>query len=263
MKLTQININSPVNFGAKSKEIRDADKITRQIKHNFPLFSATYGGDFYLSAKENSPNAEKSRATLNGVHKEIQRAREYFAAIGHIYSNPNRKIFSTLKRIKKGNCQENAELALAHMYANGFYDTDLCHLNFKAVVLDKNTGEYITAYNKEADHAFILTNMNKHSKKDIVIDPWLGFADSISGAVSRFKKIYDEEDFDELISFLKEHIKTYEEEGKSSENFDKDYVIKKSFSIKKSNVADCSNVNKKRLGEDLLMVCPEAKFEID
>lgn len=51
-------------------------------------------------------------------------------------------------------------------------------------------------------------------------------------------------------------------EGMSPENFDKKFAFKKSFSIKKSNLADCSNVDKKRLGEDLLMVCPEAKFEI-
>ena len=40
----------------------------------------------------------------------------------------------------------------------------------------------------------------KDEKKNIVVDPWLGMADTVEGAFARYKKLYQEDDYSGVIN---------------------------------------------------------------
>lgn len=205
MKIYPLNMSDSLNFSAKKKEIRDADLIMRNAKKNFPTLSKTYVEKYYGCIKEDKHTNVKGnkivhslRGAINGMRFLSQSTALYLEKLNSNSKRDQEHLSVALGDIKKykiGNCDENGKIALAALYANGYMNSRLVSLQYRTQFIDKFTGDTVFQCFSPMDHVFAVTDMNKGGKRNIVIDPWLGFADSIEGANSRFKALYDEEDF--------------------------------------------------------------------
>ncbi len=201
------NIKYSPSFSARNKEIRTADAIERKTKAEFPMLSQTYIDSFYRS-RDKGPVVSKQLQMQSKI-KEMRRIAANPEAYGHKVSSPFERNtlypnnLNAIKSLKMGNCRENAMAAVAVLLANGYYNSERTLLMYKVDFVNKETGELESSGLYPLDHSFAVSDMNRGGKKDIVIDPWLGFADSKSGAIARFKQIYSEEDYKEAISILR------------------------------------------------------------
>lgn len=227
-----------INFTSRNKNIRKADDIQRKTRETFPMLSQTYVDGFYNSVKYSSENYARARQISDNMYKKIRIMREieeYPEYYKLKIPEAERKTLYAIalngaRQLKTGNCKENAKAAVATLCANGYYNSERVELMYRVRFVDKETGseEYSNIY--PLDHSFAVTDMNRGGEKNIVIDPWLGFADSKEGAVARFKQIYDERDYREAISTFRGLFCCQKEITR--EEFDEKYDIKTSFEFR-------------------------------
>ncbi len=200
MQITPVNIrNSSVSFGTRREDIRKAQDIERRAKLVFPMMSWTMVNEKYLSLNSKSNSCRRPKQLLGKLSKKITRARENAEFYEQILKeNPNIKYveakalkeLEVIKDLKVGNCHENAVAALAVLAANQYYDCSQVSLGCKVTIRNRDTKSVEDKYYYELDHTFVVADINGDGKKDVVIDPWLDFADSKSGSMARFKAFY-------------------------------------------------------------------------
>lgn len=185
------------SFRAKKQTIKDADKILRTSKETFPFVSSSYIRSFYLSAKPQSKNYEKAIKKANKIFAVINktRIRANFLSLfsqnemkSTIYEPSVAAINSSLYS-KTGNCLEQARAALGVLAANGYYNSNCANLMLDVILIDKITHRVVHRQDVYLDHTMVLTDMNKEDGLNIVLDLWLGFADSIENAIGRYKSM--------------------------------------------------------------------------
>lgn len=210
MKITSINYINP-SFTARKAEIRKADDIQRLSKQNFPVSSPSYMRMFYLTCSRNQPNlakrlkANKIRLNIDGhltllrylTREKNQESKDYI---------PYADTLKYLTVLKTGNCGECASTVIAALAANGYYDARKCILGYEISYVNTKTKETVYKKTEMLDHTFVLADMSKDNsddKKDnrVIIDSWMGFADSISGAMEKYKKVFLGDDIKEDISY--------------------------------------------------------------
>jgi len=252
MKISSRNFN--ISFSARKKEIREADAFVRKARAAFPLTSSTYINTFYKSARPASSYMMKVQAKRNSIAEGILNMRDtvkkqeddniYFSELERntMYAAKLRN----MKELKLGNCEESATAALALLYANGYYNSEKASLCYKVSFINKETGESEYSHLYPYDHVLVRTDMNMGGEKNIVIDPWLGFADSESGAIARYKEIYGENLKKEAINLLRT-VFCFQKRMTIDE-------FNKKYSAKTTTVFDphdkyATDYQKKRLGE--------------
>ena len=254
MKILPCNINSTQYFSARKKEIRVADDIQRKTKSTFPTLSQTYIDRFYKSKMSSFENANKFFIKTNEMHKKIKIMREiaknpeeFGIKIPEIEKNTLYAMnLNGLQQLKIGNCEENAKSTIAILFANGYYNSEQVNLMLKIDFINNETNKIEDSRLYPLDHTFVITDMNTGRKQDIIIDPWLGFADSKSGAIARFKKIYNNEDYEKAIKitsgiFCRKKELEYDE-------FQKKYSTKTSFVFEPAE-KNITEKQKRQLGE--------------
>ena len=204
MQITPVSLYNSIHFASKNKNIKRADDVMRKSKLAFPYIGNTYIDRFYrtvnipnnsnarrlyhvidgrLSSYRNSIASEEDELLLQRQYDDC--AKDYFIPGFEKSRNADKM---THQRYK-GNCDEAARAALAALYANGFYNSNLANLYYKTSLVNKYTGEVEYEDEMDLDHVFVLTDMGS-GDKNIVIDPWLSFADSKSAAKGRYYQVY-------------------------------------------------------------------------
>lgn len=215
MRISSINFNSPVNFTSKNKEIKKADDLMRKSKLAFPYIGNTYIDKFYGSVNHPSSKyhdaAKRLRCIIYGRTCAARSSKNYEEDMlikQRMYDDAAKDYFLVgfektrnapeySHQRHKGNCDEASRAALASLYANGFYNSNLANIFYVACAENKKTGEVTVQQEKRIDHVLVLTDMGS-GDKNIVIDPWLGFADSKSAAIGKYKEIFYDEELKEL-----------------------------------------------------------------
>ena len=208
MKINSFNFLYTPSFLAKSKTARKADDIQRRAKANFPVMSVTYLNDNYgVFADKNGKYYEKAHLYRLNLDDKIHSSRKNISneIYDKSYDNPLFGLNSWLCGIKKnkiGNCAENARIALAALYANGYYNSSLVLLYYNVNILDRKTNEMVMQYPESLDHCFVVTDMkkglNKDNPKNYVLDLWLGFGSSKEDADRKFKAFYGKDKLEEI-----------------------------------------------------------------
>lgn len=243
----QFNNIYSISFKAHKKEIRDADDIQRQARKTFPFISSSYVDEFYLTADKNKfeKKNQRAREISDKLYAKLRVGRnivKYPFLYGLRVSDfekeiPYAMVLSTLPLIKTGNCHECAVASLAALTANGYYDSHKIDLMLETQLINKKTGEVENTTLDSLDHSFVVSSMGKNSDKEedqVVLDSWLGFADSVSGAKARFKQIYSDDYLDEI---YKKNRSLYRlEKAKQGEAiFFDDYECKQKMVFKRSD----------------------------
>ena len=196
MNITNIkNYQYQPFFQGRKQTIKNADSVLRTSKETFPFVSSTYIRSFYLSAKPQSKNYEKALKTTSAIAADINTTRNrasYAECFDEIEDNrrlvaPYISTINSSSFSKTGNCQEQARAMLAVLAANGYYNSKYTSLVFDVSIINKITHKMVYREDIDLKHAFVLTDMNKEKERNVVIDPWLGFADSKEGAMDRYK----------------------------------------------------------------------------
>lgn len=187
------------SFCSKNKSIRDADHIMRTAKKQFPIVSSTYIDTFY------SDSTPKKNTLRTSVSQRFADIIEYVRDI-YLSDHPamfdrtietdnltdyNTALLQCLRKYKVGNCSENASLAVAALTGNGIDDAKKCYLYLKTYFISKENKIVLYKSSRDLDHSFAITSMGKnseHPKDLIIVDPWLGFVDSASNAIARYKQ---------------------------------------------------------------------------
>ena len=220
--LLHTNYTRPT-FSAKREEIKKADDLQRKAKLNFPIFSPSYLQEFYcLNGKgQNTPKqvrtiqiAQRIVYKINAgrtVDDESSRGRYMLA-----FTNepPYIRPLDRIKRTKIGNCHEASIATIATLAANGIDDSRRMSLEQRTEYVDKNTNKVVFSKNYDLDHTIVVSAMGKENPKErdlIVLDSWMGFADSISAAKDKYARFIDEkknkEDFSNSFSLFRvEHF---------------------------------------------------------
>jgi len=216
MKIASIKTNYIPAFSAKNENIRKADDIQRRARLTFPLLSPSYMDTFYsvtrLDSKDNPVNLKarklfkKLDLKLSAIRDFSKNPEKYGFGRGNFPESPLSLRLNGMEFLKAGNCEECAIAALAALTANGYYDSQRVVLALETAFQDKETGNIVYEAINSLDHTFVVTTMGKKHPKEkdkIVVDPWLGFADSVSGAKARFKQIYNDDDYDKIKSYTR------------------------------------------------------------
>ncbi len=259
----KILCNNFIPFRARNKEARKADDIQRRTRASFPMISSTYAADFYsVFNKDINDIDPDSKMLFRILESKIKQARSDAQIIGllsgaSVYNENYKIVLNQVLKHKVGNCEENAKAALSVLFANGFYNSSRVGLEYEIKFIDKQTGEPAYSISKDLNHSFAITDLNTCKKQDIIIDPWLGFADNKQGACARFKGIY-KKDLDEFENEAKEkfyglfHLK----EGFKLE----DYEIRREFIFPMRE--RMSATQKQEIGEYVKNVYPETVLDI-
>ena len=223
MKISLQTNYTRTTFSARKQEIRQADDIQRKSRENFPMFSPSYLQEFYcLNGKgQNTPKQVRTIQIAQRLVYKINAGRivddessktSYFAE--PIYIRP----LDRIKRTKIGNCHEASIATLATLTANGFYDAKRVSLEQKTECVNKKTNKVVFSKNYDLDHTVVVSAMGKENSKEndlIVLDSWMGFADSISGARDKYSMfIYENKnksDFNDSFSLFR--IDHFQETG--------------------------------------------------
>ena len=214
MKIKSQDYSKSINFHSRNKNIRKADDIQRRARSEFPILSPSYIDEFYSSTKliNGNPVNIKARKIFKKIDKKLTALRKitkepdkYGVEQTPIQmKTPFGLLLNCINLLKVGNCGECATTVLAALAANGFYNSQKVYLGLEIQYIDKKTGEIKYREIEPLDHAFVVTTLDKENPKkkdEIVIDSWLGFADSISGAKARYKQMYKQEELDNLLSY--------------------------------------------------------------
>ena len=232
------------SFKSRNQSIRKADDIQRTARNNFPFTSPTYCDAFYKTSKNWTPEIkDKYERVITRADKKLSAIRDLsaeaaFEGITFDERNLNAPIFQTLrgiKLLKVANCHECAALTIAALTANGIYDVNRVNLEAEFQYVNKKTGKVEYTAKEPIDHTTVIAKMGKEKKDEVVVDTWLGFADSASGAKGKFKQILWESDIREN---ARKHRSLFRVEKMIKENVlinpDEDYELKTSINFKKA-----------------------------
>lgn len=215
------------------------------------MMSLTYAGSFYTCAKKGSKNKEKTYHILSNLRRRLDLMRENSKYAGRLFAyNSYEKKYgfdlSQMKGFKIGNCAEYSKATLAALCANGYYNSSRAGLLYEIKFINKKTKKVEYREFEDLDHNFVITDLNKRKKKDIVIDSWLGFADYECGAFAKFRQIYD----DELDTYEEMHKKLFRiEKMKNGEEFNpEDYEMRTGFQFRDSEYLATPS-DKEKLGK--------------
>ena len=161
----QINPLNNTTFQSRNSTIRFADDIARHVNKCYPRISASLTDDFI-----NIQAFRKFKKRLNRKTEDLLRTdiSESFNEADNFIG----KILAFVKPVKKyklGNCGESAQLSAIVAKVNGLKDCFIASL--------------ITKEGKDLDHSVLYIK----AKKPYIIDTWLGFADYVPNAISRYK----------------------------------------------------------------------------
>ena len=214
MKIKSENYSKNINFYSRNKNVRKADDIQRRARNVFPVLSPSYIDEFYSSTRliNNLPINLQARMIFKKIDRKLTALRKVTKEPGKygieepsfLRETPNATLLNNIQLLRVGNCEECAATVLAALAANGYYNSQKVYLGLEVQYIDKKTGEISYNEVEPLDHSFVITTLDKENPKEkdkIVIDSWLGFADSISGANARYKKMYKQEDLDNILSY--------------------------------------------------------------
>lgn len=249
--------NCPItpSFCARNEEIRKADDIQRKAKNGFNFVSSSRIDGFYDSSN-NFEHKMKAREVSDKLKNVILATRcttnilnKTGNGIGVLYADD----LDLSEYTGLGNCMEYAKAAVTALCANGYYNSERVNLRYEIKFINKETGEVEYKSEDSLDHSFAVTDLNCRDKKDIVIDPWMGFADYKQEAITRFKNIYA----DDTEKFEKFHKKLFmSKKLESGENYNpENYIIETGFVFVPREIYS-TKCQKQRLGEYAKMVYP-------
>ena len=186
MKIQSVNSNNNYNFKARRKDIREADKIVRNVNLQFPAFSPTYVKYFWHPINDKKIKLlENQLLKIKSLRERIDKEKEEDKfVIG---------IFDEIKKNKTANCEEKCWLTLGTLAANGYNIGVKSAIGLNWEAYDRRNNKSILNGKMDLDHSAILTTMsNKKAKKAqdlIVLDPWLNKAMSYSEASAEYLKL--------------------------------------------------------------------------
>lgn len=214
MKILPSNHLNNINFSSRNKNIRRADDIQRAARNTFPVLSPSYIDEFYLSTKMKNevPVNMQARTLFKKADNKLTALRTVSKApekyglelMPYEKETPYAHLLNGMELLKIGNCEECAVAALAALTANGYYNSQRVSLGMEIQYVDKKTGKIEYKEIEPLDHSFVITSLDNENPKEkdkIVVDPWMGFTDSVSGAKARFKQIYGEKELHNIFSY--------------------------------------------------------------
>ena len=229
------------SFKAKNQNIRKADDIQRNARESFPFTSPTYLDSFYRTGKKwEHETKRKFENVVNRADKKLSAIRELaknsaFEGISFDERNLNAPIFQTLRGIKilkAANCHECAALSIAALAANGIHDVNRVNLTADIKFINKKTREIEYKATEPIDHTTVIA---KIGKDNIIVDTWLGFTDSISGAQSKFKQQLWDSDIKDKARTHRSlfRLEKFEKDGVLI-NPDKDYELRTTINFEQA-----------------------------
>ena len=255
MRISFNNCSITPRFCARNEEIRKADNIQRRANNSFNFVSSSRIDD-YCDASNNYEYKIKARKVADKL-KHVILATRYAAdvlnetgnGIGILYADD----LDLSEHTGLGNCMEYAKAAVAALCANGYYNSERVNLRYEIKFINKETGKVEYESEDPLDHSFAVTDLNCRDEKDIVIDPWMGFADYKQEAVIRFRNIYA----DDAEKFEKFHKKLFmlEKLEKGEKYNPENYIMETGFVFAPREIYS-TEYQKQRLGEYARMVYP-------
>ena len=250
MKITFTQPYTNPSFTAKKKEIKKANDIQRKAKQLFPMFSPAYLNEFYiLNGRGMDPKQVRTRQIAQRIVYKINAGRDYddydsrYSFIANRKETPFIRTLSRIKKEKIGNCHEASITAVAALAANGYTNTKRASLKLQGEFVDKKTNKVVYSKTYDVDHTFAITTMNKDNptKNDyIIVDPWFGFADSISSAKQRYAQIVNPEkhksDLNDSFSLFR--VDHFQQTGELLDKSDLDIRFKITFKEEKEYTED-------------------------
>lgn len=230
MRVGFSNIAYTPNFTSRREDVRRADDIQRKTRQTFPMVSTTYIEDNFKTS-----DTEKGIRVLEKTGSDIKNMRHSALDIEDDRVScrkeaPFKNLLNAIAKNKKGNCYENAIAALAVLCANEYCNSRRMILYAAYDFINKETSEIEATHFHPLNHTFAMTDMNKGEGRDIVVDPWLGFADTEQGAIERFKQVYSENDFKKGLEHAKIFFELKKKDKNEEFNLD-DYDIKTTMKI--------------------------------
>ncbi len=189
----KISFNNNIYFTSRNEEIRTADNIQRKTKNRFNFISSSRIDDFFEDGDnfEYKEKAEELSSKLRTVILASRAAAEQLnnanCGIGVLYADD----LDLSEYTGLGNCMEYAKAAIAALCANGYYNNERMNLWYETGFRNIKTGEIEYINKCPLDHCFAVTDLNRRDKKDIVVDPWAGFADYTPEAKEKFKVLFN------------------------------------------------------------------------
>ena len=177
-----ISINTKTNFTARNKEIRDADKIMRNLINRYPAIS-TSKATYYDIIRNKKPSLINKIKTSGEC---LIHARKQYKA--YTDEKSINEVFYCTKKFKLANCREYAHMALGAFAANGYKDLEVGRLYKKVNIKNKNGKE--EKYSDIVDHVVLLVNGHSRDKKPFIVDPWRGFVDYLENGLTRFDGLF-------------------------------------------------------------------------
>lgn len=176
--------NNQQNFTGRSQIIKDADKICRNINTSFPHISPSYSWVNLGKPDQYEKLFQKIEKKLNIIRFKEQEAPNAY--------NYYKTLFKLTKKYKCANCGELADIAYISCKNKKLKDV--------AIV---GVYGYDTKKNKYIDYDHVAVRF-KHGKKEVIIDPWFGFADFTKNCLLKYKEKYHEffQEFDSNLKIL-------------------------------------------------------------
>ena len=232
-----INLNKSLSlsFSAKNQSIKKADDIQRRARREFPMVGPSYIDMFYISPKKNdtaeyiTKKLDKKLTTVRSLAKGTVGNRMFSPRMN--LSVPYVDTLAAIKKLKVGNCSESVAATIATLAANGIYDAQRANLFYQVELINKNTGKSECKSNVPLDHTFVISSMGKNSNNEkdlVVLDSWLGIADSISKAKEKYNELFPDKYLSELEKMSKSLFRVEQAEKGRNINLD-DYSVKSKF----------------------------------
>lgn len=230
-----MNINFNPSFTSRNQNIRKTDDVQRRARLTFPATSPTFIDTFYKTPNSSDEQREE-QATLvlykydTKIGEIRQKVRNHsFEGTTPEEKKINAPIFGILKGVKEtkaANCQECAAVAVACLAANGIYDIQRVKLELELKYVNKKNGTIEYQANIPIDHTAVKTRIGKDT---IIVDAWMGFADSLSGAREKYKKAFINEDIKNEIQKHSSNFKMQKSRQNHIIDFDESYELRTSI----------------------------------
>ena len=210
MRILSVNINNNYNFKARRKDVREADKIVRNVNLQFPAFSPTYVKYFWHPINDKKFQIIKNPIDrIDNLRNRIESEREEDKFV--------LGIFDEIKKNKTANCEEKSWLTLGALGANGYNSAIKSAVGLKWSVIDKRDKKTILEGKEDLDHSVIVARMtdkkNVKPQDLVVLDPWLNKAMSYSEAQREYFKLFNKEKTAKIQKKFLEKIKEENPDG--------------------------------------------------
>lgn len=187
-KIMNIQLNNNITFTSKNIEIRQADKIMRNLMNEYPVCS-TSRVKYYNIVQKDQSLISKTRSMYNKLQTIREKLFEF---------NESTEIFNqTLKSVKdskNANCKELSIMARVAFLANGYKDNRLesLRLHYKT----ENSFLPPIFASERLDHQVLIINAGKNAKLDnpatfskhaFIVDPWAGICDYVANVFNHYK----------------------------------------------------------------------------